>query len=134
MSIKDSFVRLQPPDNGDCLSDDWHGDGIQGYGQSGDLTVTNITIDMSDHTDSTGHTCYGTAPFFVEANQSNQGNVTVDRLMVEGMGFPFRLSFNPGAGHGSVTALKVVDHSWVFGPTSVNCSQIVAVGSEDRDP
>ena len=47
----------------------------------------------------------------------NTGTVTVDRLMVEGMGTPFLLGVA-----GSVTGLKIVDGSWTEGPISVDCS------------
>jgi hypothetical protein len=111
--IEDSFVRLHPPEP--C--GDWHGDGIQGYGGSG-LTVRNVTIDMSDHTSSDDPNCYGTAPFFYRGQtEGNQPPVVVDRLMVEGMGYPFRLGIPA-----SVTGLKIVNNSWVFGPINVLCS------------
>jgi len=113
VTIEDSFAKIQPPEP--C--GDWHGDGLQGYGASG-LTIRNVTIDMSDHTTNDGGNCYGTAPFFYRGvDQLNTGTVNIDRLMVEGMGYPFRLGMP-----GRVTGPKIVNNSWVFGPISVKCS------------
>lgn len=117
VTIKDSFVKITPPEP--C--GDWHGDGIQGYYGDG-LTVRNVTVDMSDHTTNNGGDCFGTSPFFYDGSSQNgnKGPVTVDRLMVEGMGFPFRLGVS-----GSVSGLKIVAGSWVYGPVDVNCPAVL---------
>jgi hypothetical protein len=108
VTIENSFERITPPDP--C--GDWHGDGIQSYGGEA-VTVRNVAIDMR----TSG--CYGTAPFFRPAGQDNTGPATVDRLLVMGQGFPFRLAMP-----GSVTGLKIVDGSWIFGPVDVDCSAL----------
>jgi hypothetical protein len=100
--IEDSFVRIATPPG--CS----HADGIQGYGGA-PLTVINATIDFGD-------VC-GTAPFFYPEAQGNT-RADIDRLLVMGGGFPFRLG-TPG----SVSGLKVVEDSWDFGPIYVpDCS------------
>jgi hypothetical protein len=64
--------------------------------------------------------CGGTAPFWYPGGQGNIGSVTVDRLLVMGQGFSFRLGMP-----GSVTGLRVVNNSWEFGPIDVtSCSTI----------
>ncbi len=112
VTIEDSFAKIIPPEP--C--GDWHGDGIQGYFGDG-LTVHNVTIDMR----TTG--CFGTSPFFYdgEPHNGNKGPVTVDRLLVEGQGFPFRLGDGGTSITGSVTGLKVLDGSWFYGPVTANC-------------
>jgi hypothetical protein len=108
VSIQDTFILIQPPD----VCGDWHGDGIQGYGGP-KLTVRNTVIDFREDG------CGGTAPFFYPADQGNT-SVDVDRLIVRGGGYPFRLG-TPG----SVTNLGVVDNSWGYGPIDVtSCSKL----------
>ena len=100
--IKDSFVRIATPPG--CS----HADGLQGYGGAA-LKLVNTTIDFGD-------VC-GTAPFFYPEAQGNT-RADIDRLLVMGGGFPFRLG-TPG----SVSGLKVVKDSWDFGPIYVpECS------------
>lgn len=101
-------MRLTPP----TVCNDWHGDGIQGY-DGGALTVRNTTLEMVE----TGG-CGGTAPFFYPAGQGNV-SATVDRLLVRGGGFPFRLGMP-----GSITGLKIVDRSWGYSPIDVKCSVV----------
>ena len=93
---------------------DWHGDGIQGYFGLG-VAVHNVTIDMR----TTG--CGGTSPFFYDGlpHNGNKGPVIVDRLLVMGQGFPFRLGVP-----GSVSGLNIVDGSWQYGPIDVDCSAV----------
>ena len=52
---------------------------------------------------------------------SGQGNTSadIDRLLVKGGGFPFRLGVP-----GNVSGLKIADDSWVFGPVDVRCSAL----------
>jgi hypothetical protein len=104
--IEDSFAKIVIPD-GRC---DLHADGIQGYGAPW-TTVVNTTIDFVEAE------C-GTAPFFMPKNQGNTG-ATIDRLLVMGGGYPFRLGMP-----GTVSGLRIVDRSWVFGPIDVACSRL----------
>ena len=106
--IEDSFAKIVIP-SGRC---DLHSDGIQGYGGPW-TTVVNTTIDFKE-------AGCGTAPFFFPRNQGNTG-VTVDRLLLTGGGYPFRL----GVG-GTVSGLKIVDDSWGYGPINVRCSLVTA--------
>lgn len=64
--------------------------------------------------------CGGTAPFFYPDGQGNT-SADIDRLLVKGGGYPFRMT-TPG----SVRGLRVVDGSWSFGPTDTNCSRLTA--------
>ena len=109
--IEDSFAKIVLPQGSDV-----HSDGIQGY-DGGALTVSNVTIDFDEAE-------RGTAPFFVPGDQGNI-SATVDRLLVTGGGFPFRMGVP-----GSVTGLKIVDRSWEYGPISVGCSQLSAWDAE----
>ena len=52
--IRNSFVRIVSPD----VCNDWHGDGIQGYGGP-PVLVRNVTVIFMERGG-----CYGTAPFF----------------------------------------------------------------------
>lgn len=123
VTIEDSYALVRYPDT--C--NDWHGDTLQGY-DGGPLVVRNATLEFQERSG-----CGGTAPFFYPrgANQGNRGPVTVNRLLVDGGGFSFRL------GHaGSVTGLRIVNGSWGYGPIDVRCSvltqweaQIVTVNS-----
>jgi hypothetical protein len=108
VTIEDSFVKIVPP----SPCGDWHGDGIQSYGGDA-VTVRNTTIDMR----TSG--CTGTAPFFRPSGQGNQGTATIDRLLVMGQGYSFRLG-TPG----TVNGLRIVDGSWIFGPVDVDCAQV----------
>lgn len=121
--VEDSFIRVVPPD----VCNDWHGDGIQGYG-GGSLTVKNTQVIMRETAD-----CYGTAAFFYPSGQGNT-SVTIDGLLVEGGGYPFRAG-TPG----TVRDLQVVRDSWGYGPVDVLCSaltvwqaDVVTVGKDGR--
>ncbi len=104
--IEDSFARVVSP----ARCGDWHGDGIQGYGAPM-LEVRNVTLELIE-----ADQCGGTAPFFYPADQGNT-SVVIDRLLVVGGGYPFRLGTA-----GSVTGLKIVDQAWSYGPIDVDCS------------
>lgn len=106
--VEDSFVRITPPD----VCPDWHGDGIQGYG-GGSVTVRRTWIVMRERED-----CYGTAPFFYPSGQGNT-SLSVDGLLVEGGGYPFRAG-TPG----TLRDLQVVADSWGYGPVDVLCSAL----------
>lgn len=107
VGVYDSFIRVKSPD----VCNDWHGDGIQGYGGNA-VVVRNTTILMQVTGD-----CWGTAPFFYPKNQDNT-SVDIDGLLVGGAsGYPFRNGMP-----GTVKNLNVVSGSWVYGPVDVNCS------------
>jgi hypothetical protein len=108
VTIENSYASVRYPD--EC--GDWHGDGIQGYGGA-KLTIRNVTLHMVE-----GRGCGGTAPFFYPADQGNT-SVDIDKLLVSGGGYPFRL----GTG-GKVRGLRVVDGSWHYGPVEVRCSAL----------
>jgi hypothetical protein len=105
--IEDSFASIATP-SGTCS----HADGIQGANGPW-TTMVNTTIDFREVN------C-GTAPFFFPQGQGNDG-VTIDRLLVMGGGYPFRL----GA-PGSVSGLRIVDRSWEYGPIMVNCPMLTS--------
>jgi hypothetical protein len=108
--IENSFAKIVPPTG--C--GDWHGDGIQGYNGAG-VTVRNVTIDMTIVAG-----CGGTSPFWWPSGQGNTGTVTVDRFLVMGQGYAFRLGMPA-----TVAGLRIVNNSWEFGPTDVwSCTQI----------
>lgn len=122
VKVEDSFALITPP----RPCGDWHGDGLQGYGADV-VRVRNVTLEL----DIVG--CGGTAPFFVPAGQDNT-SVDVDRLLVKGGGYPFRLGVP-----GTVTGLKIANGSWAFHPVDVNCdalskweAEIVDVSSDYR--
>lgn len=104
--IENSFAKIVIPD-GRC---DLHADGVQGYYGS-HVTVVNTTIDFRE-------AGCGTAAFFVPGSQGNT-SATVDRLLVMGGGYPFRLGVP-----GSVSGLRIVDGSWRYGPIQVGCSRL----------
>jgi hypothetical protein len=106
--IEDSFAKIVVPP-GRC---DLHSDGIQGYDGS-PVAVSNVTVDFRDAS------C-GTAPFFVPKDQGNT-SADVDRLLVMGGGYPFRLGVPA-----RVAGLRIVDGSWEYGPIDVACSLIGA--------
>jgi Bacterial TSP3 repeat len=103
--VENSYINVK------CFAEEFHTDGIQGYG--GDrLTVRNATIDYEGG-------C-GTAPFFYPHSQGNT-RADVDRLLVMGGGYSFRMG-TPG----TVRNLKIVDQSWGYGPIDVKCSALSA--------
>jgi hypothetical protein len=108
VTVEDSFARVTYPDT--C--GDWHGDGIQGYDGPA-LVARNVTLELVERSG-----CGGTAPFFYPHSQGNT-SVVIDRMLVKGGGFPFRLGMT-----GTVTGLKIVDRSWGYGPIDVRCSAI----------
>jgi hypothetical protein len=119
-TIQNTFIRVQSPD----VCQDWHGDGIQGYG-GGPMIIRNVSVDFQERGN-----CGGTAPFFYPRNQGNT-RVDIDRMLVSGGGYSFRNGMP-----GPVRNLKVVNNSWGYGPIDVRCSvvtgwntQIVTVDS-----
>jgi hypothetical protein len=107
-TILDSFALVRSPDS--C--GDWHGDTLQGY-DGGALVVRHSTMVLEERGG-----CGGTAPFFYPRNQGNSGPVTVDRLLVKGGGYTFRMGMS-----GHVTGLRIVAGS-SYGPIDVRCSVV----------
>lgn len=110
--VEDSWIRVSPPN--ECVQQkvDWHGDGIQGY-MGPKITVRNSYIELAEVDG-----CLGTAAFFYP----DQGNTsaTIDNVLMAGGSYVFRLG-TPG----SVTGLKVVEDSWVYGPVDVtDCAKV----------
>ena len=112
MTIQDTLIKIA--DGRNC---DLHADGIQGYDGNA-VTIRNVVADSSLAN------C-GTAPFFYPHSQSNT-SADIDRLMVIGGGYSFRLGMparvrglrigdNPPGPYGS-------GHSWAYGPIDVRCS------------
>ena len=105
VTLSNSWVRVQSPDQ--CQ--DWHGDGVQGY-DGPKLIVRNVALWLDERS------CGGTAPFFYPRDQGNT-SVDIDRLLVRGGGYSFRLGMP-----GTVRNLKLVEGSWFYGPINVRCS------------
>ena len=115
LTVEDSFLDVRAPDT--CTDNAmWHGDGIQGY-MGVALTVRNTRIDLTETTPS-GRACGGTAPFFYPGGQGNT-RADIDGLLLSGGSYSLRLT-TPG----SVKGVKIVDRSWVYGPTEVACNQV----------
>lgn len=109
VTILDSFARIVAPSP---TCGDWHGDGIQGYDGPA-LQARNNTLELVERS-----SCGGTAPFFYPRNQANT-SATVDRLLVIGGGYPFRMGMP-----GSVTGLRIAERTSWYGPIDVRCSVI----------
>ena len=115
VTIEDSFAHIEG-DTPDC-GRDRHSDGVQGYYARG-LTIRNSTIVF-------GNDC-GTSPYYIGYGPGypseppiNTGRYTVDRLLVAGGGYVFRQNVPA-----SVTGLRIVDRSWVYGPIDSACPDI----------
>jgi hypothetical protein len=114
-TITDSFAYIVG-DTPEC-GRDLHSDGVQGYYARG-MTLRNSTLIF-------GNNC-GTSPYYIGYGPGypseppiNTGRYVVDRLLVAGGGYVFRQGVP-----GSVTGLRIVDRSWVYGPIDVACSDI----------
>ena len=88
----------------------WHTDGLQAY-YGNHLNISNVTIDARGDR-------LGTSAAFFYPNQNNT-SATIDRLLLFGGAYSFRLG-TPG----TVTGLKVVDDSWLYGPLDSKCRVI----------
>jgi hypothetical protein len=115
VTVTDSFAYIEG-DTPDCGLD-LHSDGVQGYYAEG-MTLRNATLVF-------GNDC-GTSPYYIgygpgypDQPPINTGTYTVDRLLVAGGGFVFRQGVP-----GSVTGLRIVDKSWVYGPIDSACPDI----------
>jgi hypothetical protein len=109
--VDNTFMKMVLPNrycgNG---TEDWHTDGIQGYGGNR-VVVRNTTIDFREAS------C-GTAPFFYPHSQGNT-SAEVDGLLLMGGGYSFRLGMPA-----TVRGLRIEDDSWSFGPIDVKCSVV----------
>ena len=110
VTLEDNFVLIHGADPGTPSCDAVHSDGVQAYYGRG-INATNNTL--------VWQTFCGTAAWWVPSGQGNEGTYNVDRLLVGGGGFTFR-QMMPG----SITGLRVIEDSWVYGPTDVTCSLI----------
>jgi hypothetical protein len=114
--IEDSFAYILGDRPGCPL--DLHSDGLQGYYAKG-LRLRNATIVF-------GNNC-GTSPYYVGYGNDgypneppiNTGKYKIHRLLVAGGGYSFRQGVPA-----SVTGLRIVDKSWVYGPIDSACSDI----------
>lgn len=115
LTVEDSFLDVRAPDT--CTDNAmWHGDGIQGY-MGVALTVSHTRIDLTETTPS-GRACGGTAPFFYPGGQGNT-RADIDGLLLSGGSYSLRLTTA-----GSARNVKIVDRSWIYGPTEVACNQV----------
>jgi hypothetical protein len=113
VTLEDSFVYILG-DEPDC-GRDLHSDGAQAfYGQG--LTANNNTIIFGNH-------C-GTSPYFMGYGGKdpsrptiNTGTYNINGLLVAGGGYVFRQQVP-----GSVTGLRIVHKSWLYGPIDNRCS------------
>jgi hypothetical protein len=108
--LEDSFIKIRGAEPGTAACDRVHSDGVQAVAGVG-ATARNNTIIME--------TSCGTSPWFVGDPGLNTGTYTIDRLLVGGGGYVFR----QGA-PASVTGLRIVDKSWVYGPIDNACRNI----------
>lgn len=113
--VEDSFTYILG-DTADC-GRDLHSDGAQAFHARGSTFVNNTII--------FGNDC-GTSPYFMGHGSKNPniptintGVYNVDRLLVSGGGYVFRQQVP-----GSVTGLRIVNRSWVYGPIDNRCSVI----------
>jgi hypothetical protein len=111
VTLEDSFIRIKGAEWGTPACDAVHSDGVQGYYGVG-ATARNNTIIMDN--------ACGTSAWFVVNPAVNTGHYTIDRLLVSGAGYTFRQQISA-----SVTGLRIVDRSWVYGPLDqINCDVI----------
>jgi hypothetical protein len=117
VTLEDSFIKIKGADWGTPECDAVHSDGVQAVAGVG-ATARNNTIIMVNP-------C-GTSPWFVVNPAVNTGRYTIDRLLVSGGGVAFRQQVTA-----SVTGLRIVDHSWVYGPMGeMDCSVISPWGAQ----
>jgi hypothetical protein len=112
--IEDSFVYIEGDVYPGCPLD-WHSDGAQAFHARGGTFRNNTFV--------FGNPC-GTSPYYMgygakdaSAPSINTGRYNVDRLLVAGGGYVFRQQVP-----GSVTGLRIVNKSWVYGPIDNRCS------------
>jgi hypothetical protein len=110
--IEDSFALIKGANEGTPACNAVHSDGVQAVAGRG-ATLTNNTLIFE--------TSCGTSPYFVVNPPVNPGVYNVHHLLVSGGGYVFRQQVP-----GSVTGLRIVNKSWVYGPISNACSKIRA--------
>jgi len=114
VNLEDSFIKIHGADPSTPACDVVHSDGVQGVAGRG-VTAINNTIIFQ--------TSCGTSPWYVGgagAAYPNTGRYDIDRLLVSGGGYVFRQGVA-----GSVTGLRIVNNSWVYGPLGdMDCSAI----------
>jgi Bacterial TSP3 repeat len=109
VTLEDSFIKIHGADPGTAACDAVHSDGVQAVAGVG-ATARNNTIIMQ--------TYCGTSAWFVVNPAVNKGRYDIDRLLVSGAGYTFRQQVA-----GSVTGLRIVNDSWVYGPLAeMDCS------------
>jgi hypothetical protein len=109
VTLEDSFIDIRGADPGTAACNDVHSDGVQAVAGVG-ATARNNTVIMK--------TYCGTSPWFVVNPGDNSGRYDIDRLLVGGGGYTFRQEVP-----GSVTGLRIVGDSWVYGPMDeMDCS------------
>lgn len=114
VTVEDSFMYILGDEYPGCPLD-LHSDGMQAFHGRG-LTARNNTIIFGNH-------C-GTSPYFMgyggkdpSVPTINTGTYDVDRMLVAGGGYVFRQQVR-----GSVTGLRIVHKSWLYGPIDNRCS------------
>ncbi len=117
--IQDSYVDL-------CTVDpNAHSDGIQAYGAANgtNIVIDHNVIDQRNVMDGTA-----TSPIFIPNDTTSQGNqnitVTVTNNVLAGGGFSLRVFGDLPWSSPSISNNKIVDGSWVYGPTDVTCARI----------
>jgi hypothetical protein len=111
VTLEDSFIRIHGADPGTPACNDVHSDGVQAVAGVGAIARNN-TIIMQ--------TPCGTSPWFVVNPRVNKGAYHIHRLLVAGGGYSFRQQVP-----GSVTGLRIVDRSWLYGPLDeMDCSAL----------
>jgi hypothetical protein len=110
VTLEDSFIQIRGGESSSNCGDT-HSDGVQAVAGVGATARNNTIIFMND--------C-GTSPWFVVNPGVNKGRYVIDRLLVSGGGYVFRQQVSA-----SVTGLRVVDRSWLYGPLGeMDCSAI----------
>ncbi|GAA1610366.1 hypothetical protein GCM10009733_003200 [Nonomuraea maheshkhaliensis] len=112
VEIRDSFVRL-------CSRPGDHSDGIQAYNGGKGLLFHHNTVDQREAE-------HITAPIFLVDEKSEDVTVT-DNLI---MGGTYSLQVRNARGRQVVRGNKLVDKSWVYGPTDSECGRTEWAGNE----
>jgi hypothetical protein len=104
--IDDSYVKL-------CSNPGDHSDGIQQYQTGGGLVINHTTFDQRSATSVT-------APIDIMDSQSR--DVTITNNLV--MGGTYSVYFRNTTGTRVFHNNRVVDKSWIYGPTEADCGLI----------
>jgi hypothetical protein len=117
--LEDNFVYVAGAEPGTATCELLHQDGVQGYYAEG-VTATNNTLTSNDCGTSAFFVGWGSTDPNAPGTPINTGAYRVDRMLVSGAGYTFRMQ----AEDVRVTGLRIVDQSWVFGPLGVACSKV----------